>query len=158
MSKLVYALSHLSFYKHCLEVSVIARYGFNVCNCKPESINGKDAEMTGISDRLRAFTQFWLSSYSNSDPDGELVLANQTSTKETQTDLFQIFAKQISLFNTYGIEVKSCKDVQPFQLHDLSIAESDLSHSFVALIMLLILMKILLFITVKLVIRLRTSL
>lgn len=163
MSKLVYALSHFSFYRHILEITVIARYGFGVCSCDPKSITGHDAQLTGVPERLRAFTQYWMSAYSNTQ-DSTIAessasdLAGNTTNAIEDHDIFQLFAKQISLYNTNGVEVKSCDDVKPFQLYDLTLSESDLPASFLALIILLVMIRFLLLLVVKLVIHFRTSL
>lgn len=164
MSALVYGLSHLSFYRHILEIAVIARYGFNVCNCDPKTITGQDAKLVGVSPRLKAITSYWMSSL-NDNLDDEMI-ANETISSNTTTvaktevddDIFQTFAKQISLYNTNGVHVKSCSDVKPYQLYDLTLSESDLPTIFLALIILLILIRLLLLLVVKLVLHFRTSL
>lgn len=165
MSKLVYALSQMSFYRYILEIAIIARYGFNVCQCNPQLINGHDAELVGVPDRLRTFTKFWLNSYSQAEdsdvsysPNSNLQNQTNSSSSGDDSDIFQMIAKQISLYNTYGVDVKSCKEMVPYQLYDLSLNESDLPSAFLALIISLVLIKLLLILTVKILIHFRTSL
>lgn len=160
MSKLVYALSGMSFYRYIIEIAVISRYGFNVCPCNPQSINGRDAELVGVPEKLKTFTQFWLNSYGETDDVSPVDILNSTSQVESTTDpdIFQLIAKQISFYNTYGLEINSCKDVVPYQLHDLSLKESDLPFSFLALIASLVLMRLMLILIVKILIHFRTSL
>lgn len=171
MSRLVYALSNLSFFRFTMDVTIIARYAFNVCNCDPKTISGKDAELVGISERLKSFTQYW-SSFAdqgdNSAIDSTPVIngtqsalgtvASTTMTDEPDKDMFQLFAQQISLFNTYGMPVKSCKDMIPFHLYDLTVDESHITPALLSLVTILLSLKLLLFLTVKLVIHFRTSL
>lgn len=64
----------------------------------------------------------------------------------------------MSLYNTYGIEVKSCDQVVPYEMHDFGLTEKDLPISFLALITLIMVMLATLLLVVKLVLNYRTSL
>lgn len=152
MTKLIYTLSYASIYRHVLDISLIARYGFDVCPCNATQITGQPVKILGVSDDLRSFTSYWAAMQTDMTKDDA---GNSTQSEE---DLFQLFAKQISLYNTYGAEVKSCKDIRPYQLRDLSLYEENLLYSFLTLIVLLLVTKALLFLTVKLVVRYKTSL
>jgi len=154
MSKFVYTLSTASFYRHTLDIASIARYGFNICNCDPKEISGNDTELVGVPDGLKSFTEYWLISMSGGTSD----LNSTGNSGDTNKNIFQMFAKQISLYNTYGMEIKSCNDVIPYQLYDLSLSEKDLPGAFLALAISMVVMELLLLVTVKLVIRYRTSL
>lgn len=150
MSKFIYALSSASIFRHVMDISILARYGFNVCQCNATQITGEPVKLLGVSDRLRSFTKYWM--------DSQIDVDVKNSTSEIGEDMFQLFAKQISLYNSYGTEIKSCEDVRPFQLLDLSLYEYKLIYSFVTLIMLTVIMKVLVFVTVHLVVRFKTSL
>lgn len=170
MSKFVRALSYTSLYKHCLEVSFIARYGWNVCGCDPKSNLSKQVTLTGVSDELRSFVKYWMNAQNEDEPqamttttsfainstDASSILSNTDANDDD--DVFQMVAKQLSLYNTYGIEVKSCDQVVPYEMHDFGLTERDLMGSFLALITLLVFMLATLLIVVKLVLRYRTSL
>lgn len=166
MSKFANFLSQLSFYKHVLEITLIARYGYNVCSCSVETfLGGHNTQLVGVPDRLKAFTDFWLNSYESNDEvvnnlnvtSSENLLTDSTGVNNS-TDIFQVVAKQISLFNTYGVEVESCKDVKPYHLHAYAVDENDLPTAFLALLILLVLIRLLLFLTVKLLLHFKTSL
>lgn len=169
MSNFARFLSQFSFYKHVLEIAIIARYGYNVCFCNAGTfLNGHDTQLVGIPDRLRAFTEYWLNSLGENtgtdiiDPistsNGLSVNSSTGYSEENKTDIFQVFAKQISLFNTYGVEVESCKDIKPYHLHAYAVDENDLPRAFLALIILLVFIRLLLFMTVKLLLHFKTSL
>lgn len=90
---------------------------------------------------------------------------NSTVSIETTTipsseseDIFELFARQIWLANTYGISVKSCEDVRPYQLYELSLRENQLTSRIWGLVMILVVLRLALFVIVKLVIRYRSSL
>lgn len=160
MSSFIYTLSYVSIFRHVMDISTLARYGFNVCDCNSTQITGQSPKLLGVSDRLRSFTGYWMDSQmdvAESSASGgggtDLKSSNQTS-----EDMFQLFAKQISLYNTYGAEIKSCKDMRPFQVYDLSLYEEHLIYSFFTLTILVIITKALVFITVKLVVKFKTSL
>uniref|UniRef100_A0A6G1SGU7 ATP-binding cassette sub-family G member 1 n=1 Tax=Aceria tosichella TaxID=561515 RepID=A0A6G1SGU7_9ACAR len=168
MSTFVRALSYTSLYKHCLEASFIARYGWNICGCDPKSSVGKQVTLTGVSDELRSFVKYWMSA--QNEDETETTVATTTSfvinstdvslspDSQKDDDVFQMVAKQLSLYNTYGIEVKSCDQVVPYSMHDFGLTERDLPASFISLIGLLMFMLITLLIVVKLVLKYRTSL
>lgn len=152
MSSLLYILSFTSYLRHILEIAVIARYGFNLCNCDPEKVTGKDVELSGVDDRLKHFMKFWATSSGS-----ESMLVNDT--QDTQdSDMFELMAQQISLYNTFGVKIRSCADVVPYQLHEVSLSEENLPQSFLALIASTLVMLALLYLTVKLVVKFRTSL
>lgn len=165
MSKFARFLSQFSFYKHVLEITLVARYGYNVCLCNAQTfLNGHNTQLVGIPDRLKVFTEFWLNSFSE-NIDQTTTIPSLTSNdsqvenlSENKTGLFDVFAKQISLFNTYGVEVESCKDIKPFHLHAYAVDEQDLPRAFLALIILLVVIRLLLFLTVKLLLHFKTSL
>lgn len=169
MSKFARFLSQFSFYKHVLEITIIARYGFNVCLCNAQTfLNGHDTQLVGIPDRLKVFTEFWLNSFGD-NTGGEAITSIPVSnnsllsspagnSEENNTDIFQVFVKQISLFNTYGVEVESCKDIKPYHLHAYAVDDNDVPMAFLALIILLVFIRLLLFLTVKLLLHFKTSL
>ena len=149
MSKFVRVMSMTSFYRHCLEVTFIARYGYNVCACDRSKVDGREVVMTGVSEDLESFIKYWTNTQREQQ--------NYNSTVEDE-NMFQLIAKQVSLYNTYGVDIKSCNQVVPFQLHEFGLTESDLPNSFLALFISLLTMMLLLFIIVKLLITYRTSL
>lgn len=151
MSWLIHQLSYTSYLRHVLEITVVARYGFNLCNCDSSKLTGKDVELVGVSPKLKAFMDFWISSSAEQD-------SASNGTQADDNDVFQLVAKQISLYNTYGIQIKSCADVIPYQLYETSVTEDDLPRSFISLLILNAVMLLLLYLTVKLVIKFRTSL
>jgi len=155
MYKFVVPLTWISIQKHVVNIMTVARWGFEVCACNQSEITGSDVELLGVPDKLKSFTKFWASSIARerSSVDGSDMDSN-----DTNKDIFQLFAKQISLFNTYGIEIKSCRDVVPFQLHHLQLSEGDLLGAFVALAMSWLIANLVLLLAVKLVVRYRTSL
>jgi hypothetical protein len=174
MSKFVSALSYISMYKHCLEATFIARYGWNVCGCDlKDNDASKRVTLTGVSDELRNFVKYWMSTQNDEDGhDSELMTTTSFSTNSTTAisatasqdvddsddDVFQMVARQLSLYNTYGIEVKSCDQVVPYEMHDFGLNESDLPISFLSLIILLMFMLATLLLVVKFVLNYRTSL
>lgn len=165
MSKFARFLSQFSFYKHVLEITLVARYGYNVCLCNAQTfLNGHNTQLLGIPDRLRVFTELWLNSFgenvdqTTSIPSVTLNDSLAENSSENKTDIFGVFAKQISLFNTYGVEVESCKDIKPFHLHAYAVDEQDVPRAFLALIILLVVIRLFLFLTVKLLLHFKTSL
>lgn len=148
MSALVRLLSLTSIYRHCLEATFVARYGFNVCGCR--SLGSAQVAMTGVPENLRWFSSSWLDSIETDDVQSNSTLAND--------DIFQLIAKQLNLYNTYGIDVQSCKDIVPYQLHDFGLDERNLLFSFSALFALLALMVVILFVTIKLTVSRKASL
>lgn len=96
----------------------------------------------------------------------ELVTNSTTIPIETTTlpsnanneDIFEILAKQISLANSYGINMKSCDDMRPYQLYEMSLREGQLASRFWGLVVILVVLRVSLFFIVKLVIRYRSSL
>ena len=150
MSLFVRELSYISFYRHCLEISFIARYGWNVCACDPGEMDFREPTITGVPEKLKKFIDYWRAS----QQDQPQVESNSSSNR----DVFQMMAKQVSSYNTYGIEVKSCEQVVPHQLIDFELSEKDLPYSFAALIATLVVMLLSLILVVKVVTRYRTSL
>lgn len=170
LPSVVRALSSFSFYRHTMEITYLLRWGYNVCTCNYK-ITGDDVKIVGISEEMRKFIKSWISTQQeNEDPPqtntttlamvGNTTLASQLDDipAKSDPDIFDIISKQISLFNTYGLEIKSCDDIKPFQLTDFQVSESDLVPSFLKLIAIWAFMMFLLMITVKLVIHFRTSL
>lgn len=160
MSSIIYALSFTSYLRHVLEVAVLARYGFNVCNCDPEKVTGKDVELVGVSEKLKTFIKFWAGSSVQESSGENDTQSSQYGTNDNNDDddIFELVAKQVSLYNSYGVKIESCADVVPYQLHEASLSEKDLPIAFVALLVLTFTMLVLLYLTVKLVVKFRTSL
>lgn len=170
MSKFVQLLSYTSLYKHCLEATFIARYGWNVCGCQTDD-NFKQVALTGVPEDLRKFVKNFMDGQVENDETTEAISTttsaaiNASNTLITpgqddanDDDLFQMVAKQLSLYNTYGIEVKSCDQVIPYEMHDFAISEKQLPMAFLALITLLSVLLITLLMVVRLVLTYRTSL
>lgn len=160
MSKFVRALGMTSMYKHCLEVTYIARYGWNVCGCE-RRLQFKEPRLTGVSDKLRNFVSFYMDSQDKNAKENSTGAAIVNSTEHgtrKESDIFDMIAKQLSLYNTYGIEVNSCDQVMPYELYDFNLTESDLPASFVALFLLDLSLLLILLLVVKLVVSYRTSL
>lgn len=157
--KIIYLVSWSSLYRHVLNIAFIARYGYHVCECDPSKFNTNGPQIVGVPDRLKSFMKYMIESQEDIDIDISMG-ANKTALieQEDDPDLFDLVARQVSFFNTYGIRIKSCDQVVPFQLADFGLAERDLITSFGALIIILITMLILLFITIRLVVRHKTSL
>lgn len=162
MSKFVYLLSYFSYYRFSLDIALISRYGYDVCKCDPSSITGKEAEIVGVPSKAKSFTQYWIDQQSTVEDTNQVVnstnQASNSTVEDENDDIFQLFAQQVSLYNSNGVVIRSCEDVKPFTLHDLSLSEKDMVPCFIGLIILVIGMKIALFIIVKLVLRFRTAL
>jgi ATP-binding cassette subfamily G (WHITE) protein 1 len=170
MSLFVRWLSYTSLYKHCLDASFIARYGWNVCGCDPSNIVSDKVTLTGVPDELRRFIKNFMNTQNEDITEAtasttsiqinstEVSSLGQPDSTEEEADLFQMVAKQLSLYNTYGVEVKSCDQVVPYEMRDFGLTEDDLPKTFLSLIMLLLSMLLFLYLVVRLVLTYRTSL
>lgn len=157
--KFIYLVSWTSLYRHVLNITFIARYGYRVCECNPKRFNSDGPRIVGVPQKLRNFMKYMIESQGDSEVDANSNAANLTGIGlEDDSDLFDLVAKQVSFFNTYGFNVRSCEQVVPYQLADFGLTERDLIVSFGALIVIFVTMMVLLFITVKLVVRHKTSL
>lgn len=154
MSKLIYLLSYGSFLRHTLEIIMVGKYGFDVCNCDPKSINQGELNLTGVPDRLKNAIDYY-ASISSADDDSQ---DNLNGTSSDNQDIFQFLAKQILLYNTYGVNIRTCDDMQPYQMQIFNLKDRDMPYSFMALLIYLIVLQILLFVTVKCIICFKRSL
>lgn len=159
MASFVRAISHASFMRHGLDIAVISRYGFGACGCNNSEITGRDPQMEGVPEKLHSFVDYWMGSM-----DQDETLNNFTTTKSptstnspSSDDLFQLFAKQVFLYNTRGVDIKSCADMKPYQMVTVDLEDDDIKLAFGSLVAYLFISMVCLFVTVKLVMRYRTS-
>lgn len=187
MSTIVYSLSFTSFLRHSLDVIVIARYGFGVCPCNGSEITGKDTQLLNVPNQLKSMIDFWILSTSANTATGsvgeESKIANYVTTPlepigdylttttttiskidglsevgEQPLDLFQLFAIQVGLYNARGNRIRSCEDMIPYQMVEVSLRDKDIYFAFSYLIITLIVVVMMLFVTVKLMLHFRKSL
>ena len=130
-------LSYGSIYRLGIESIVAVRYGFGMCPCDQEVVDGTPAKMVGIPDQLRSVMRYYLDMYT--DP----------STNSTE-DIFEKIASTLSRANTYGVDIVSCHDVRPFILSAREVDEGTLPTFLLILVFIFIGLKILLFIVVRL--------
>jgi len=125
MPKVVGKLTSLSLHNHMLNIAYIGRYGWDMCACKEEQISPTGPTMTGVPEKLKQFIHYWQAS-------------EETNSTGESADVFSIIAQQVSRFNCFGADVKSCKDLVPFVLTDADLKEEHLRYSFLCLALIMI--------------------
>lgn len=151
MSRIMQLLSYyVSVLKHPLDICMISRYGFNVCACDSKTFKPVEQTVTGVPERLNDMIRFYARSQIDPTEGGNNTLED--------IDLFKLLAKQVSLFNTYGNEIKSCTDYKPFILHDFGLSEADLRISFISLSLMLIFYTVVMMISIKYLLTRRSAL
>lgn len=109
----IHVLSYTSFLKHAISAIVAARYGFDVCGCD-ESFLQRDDRIVGVREL----------------PDNvKHVIDYMFPKNETGIDVVDMFDKlgdRFSEAQTFGIDIKSCEDVQPSVMSQFGYKNSDL--------------------------------
>ncbi|KAG9510425.1 ATP-binding cassette sub-family G member 1, partial [Fragariocoptes setiger] len=171
-------LSFGSVYRLGIESILSIRYGFGMCPCDKDKISDTPAHFVGIPPQVSSVFKYWMETYRPEDSDsvlddsnnstittGTSMITNITSTSaaptlvnsttdssapSNQQDLFAEMASYLSRANTFGVDIESCHDVRPFILNARDIDEDTLPKYLIGLVLILLLMKVLLFILVKL--------
>lgn len=153
-------LSTLSYFRYAIESLTIIRYGFDMCPCDPQLVNGKPVTAAGVPEQLRTMTNYWLSTF---DQAGGSELANTTAndlilattTEAPQIDFFQDLTVLLARANSFGAEILTCKDLKPYPMIDFSLEDQQLYVWVCALVATLIGMKIINYLVVKYSVKLR---
>lgn len=150
LPKVLQWLSFGSIYRLGIESIVSVRYGFGMCPCDEEVVDGSPAKLVGIPDQLRSVVNYYLDSMSSSsastDPTPSPTMSSKNSSSE---DIFEKIASTMSRANTYGVDVTSCHDVRPFIMSAREVDESTLSTFLLILVLIFVGLKILLFCVVR---------
>lgn len=152
MPSLLRSMCYGSYMKHALDISAIGRYGFGACPCDPSRITCDEPAMVDVPNKLQSFIEYW--GMNEEEPTETSIV----STNKTSPDLFQLFAKQVFLYNTRGVDIKSCRDMRAYVLAISSLDDEDIYIAFGAMSAYLIIGVIGLIVTVKLVMKYKTSL
>lgn len=154
MSVILSFITKITFYRPILEIMLLARYGYNVCgNCNETIINElENIDLVGVPDKLRSFAQVYF--FQNDDYRSDALLNNSSiiETHHPSSDIFQLFAKQISLSNNYGKDIKSCQDVIPIILREYHVDESLLLPDICKVVFTYLIAKLIFFVVVKLIV------
>lgn len=164
-------LSTFSYFRYAIESLTIIRYGFGQCPCDPNVVTGEPVRASGVPDQLRTMTNYWLSTFDSSGSGSEYVanetsnslngtltdimtttvasLANETATTEPPIDFFQDLTSLLARANSFGADIRTCKDLKPYPMIDFSLEDSQLSVWVVALVATLIVSKIVNYLVVK---------
>ncbi|KAG9511380.1 UDP-galactose translocator, partial [Fragariocoptes setiger] len=163
MPYLLLVLSHISIYRMSSESFLLSRYGFGVCGeCDPAQFNSSQITIVGIPNELRQFSKYWLDTLGTDSEETEYIESNSTQLITTtataitsvepsngDADLFEIFGQQIALSLSYGVELKSCQDMKPYQLHVSNINDVDLSRCILTLTAIVIFTRLFIWLLVR---------
>lgn len=151
-------LSCLSYFRYAIESLTIIRYGFGQCPCDPTVVTGEPVSATGVPDQLRTMTNYWLSTFSESSGAGgadyglvndTAVVLNETTTESPQIDFFQDLTTLLARANSFGADIRTCKDLKPYPMIDFSLEDSQLYVWVAALVATLFLSKVVNYLVVK---------
>ena len=139
-------ISTLSYFRYAIESLTIIRYGFGQCPCDPAVVTGKPVHAVGVPEQLRTMTNYWLSTF-NSEPadssadyslSGNLLndtivevstiapaLVAENST-EQQVDFFQDLTVLLARANSFGADIRTCKELKPYPMIDFSLEDNQL--------------------------------
>lgn len=132
-------LSFGSFFKHGLNGVVAARYGFNVCECDEDMLpeEGESFGFKGLPSNVKHVLEYLFPKNNNSD---------DIQVSEVFDKLGQRFTKA----QTFALDVKTCEDLQPYNMTAFGVHDSDLYKSILALLITILILKIMTFWVLKL--------
>lgn len=159
-------LSSLSYFRYAIESLTIIRYGFGQCPCDPKVVTGKPVSASGVPDQLRTMTNYWLSTFETGGGDAlndtlsnfnETIteLATTTIEPEQPIDFFQDLTVLLARANSFGADIKTCKDLKPYPMIDFNLDDDQLWFWVVALVATLIVSKVVNYLVVKYSVKLR---
>lgn len=170
MPSYLQTLSAFSYFRYAIESLTIIRYGFGQCPCDPALVTGKPVSPAGVPDQLRTMTNYWLSTFDSSSSssndatdspfvsglnDTSLISELAPTTTESpagsaqQVDFFQDLTVLLARANSFGTEIKTCKDLKPYPMIDFTLRDEQLYNWAAALVITLIASKIVNYLVVK---------
>lgn len=176
MPSYLQTLSAFSYFRYAIESLTIIRYGFGQCPCDPQVVTGQPVSASGVPDQLRTMTNYWLSTFtaenaanSNSlndtiignlnDTIAELTTTAATTLAETTTeqpvDFFQDLTVLLARANSFGADIRTCKDLKPYPMIDFSLNDDQLYVWVGALVATLFASKVVNYLVVKYSVKLR---
>lgn len=139
MSEWLRKLSFTSPFKHGVTGVIAARYGFNVCDCDEETlVAGQQVGIRGLTPNVRHVLDYMF-------PKSNSTEHSETALDFDITKVFDKLGERFVKAQTFGLDLKSCKDVKPFLMHVFDIDDSDLYVSIVFLILIIITIKLITF-------------
>lgn len=150
-------IAKLSYFTHLMNGVIVSRYGFNKCSCNDEDDFNNIESSHIIPDQARKFINIWIESFSNEfhDDSDEIrvenalqttattMLPNSTSIEMPNIDLVEKLVNTISKFKTFGYQMTNCQQVKPFNMLDYELEDSDLLPSYLALIIMVVVFRLL---------------
>lgn len=150
-------IAKLSYFTHLMNGVIVSRYGFNKCSCNDEDDFNNIESSHIIPDQARKFINIWIESFSNEfHDDGDEIrvenalqttattmLPNSTSIEMPNIDLVEKLVNTISKFKTFGYQMTNCQQVKPFNMLDYELEDSDLLPSYLALIIMVVVFRLL---------------
>lgn len=140
MAEWMRKLTYISPFKHGLSGIIVARYGFNVCDCD-ESLLPKANEtvrLAGLTPLVRHVVEYMFPS-NNTQTDNEIGLS----------EVFDKLSDRFVKAQTFALDLKSCDEVKPFLMHVLDVENSDLFVAIGCLLVITIALRCITFSIVK---------
>lgn len=147
-------IAKLSYFTHLMNGVIVSRYGFNKCLCNEDDFNNIEPSHE-IPHQARKFINIWIESFSNEFYDNDNLIgveklpnfnSSSTSTStsiEPNIDLVEKLVNTISKFKTFGHQMTNCQQVKPFNMLDYELEDTDLLTSYLTLIIMLIVFRLL---------------
>lgn len=140
MGKLKF-ISYFSFYKLGLNIIIASRYGFGICPCDEDMPFGDELVIKSITPQVKHVLEYMFPKGNNSSEDSGMILS--------PTEMFEKLGSKYSKAQAYGLDLKSCADVKPFIMHAYGLDDSDFAMSFVYLLVMTLVIKMVTFTIVK---------
>lgn len=122
MSEWMRKLAYLSVFRQGVTGVAVARYGFGVCDCDPESL--EESGIEGMAPNVRRVLDYMF-------PNNQSELGGELPVSEIIDKMADRFARVQSM----GVDIETCDDVRPYVMHVFSLADSDILVSIASLIL-----------------------
>lgn len=137
MSEWMRMLTYTSPFKHGLTGIIVARYGFNVCDCDEDMLpdEGQLAGVRGMTPNVRHVLEYMF-------PSNDSTNASESAVDFNITQVFDKLSERFVKAQTFGLDLTTCKDVKPFLMHVFDIDDSDLFISIGCLLIMIFIIKL----------------
>lgn len=136
MPKFLQTLSHVSLLKYVCNGVIAIRYGFNVCDCDEEKL--EEAQNSFMNPQTEHVLDYLYPKENSTLGEGVVV-----------SKIFEKLYHQFEKAQTYGMELRTCKDVRPYVMELFEVVDEDLYGFFIYCISGIIILKLVLYVLLK---------
>lgn len=137
MSDWLRKLTYASPFKHGLTGIIVARYGFNVCDCDEDMLpnEGQSVGVKGMTPNVRHVLEYMF-------PKNNSTVTSDYGLDFNVTQIFDKLSERFVKAQTFGLDLKTCQDVKPFLMHVFNIDDSDIFISLGCILFIIFMIKL----------------